>query len=200
MSEAFNLEGMTSKEIVNLVRRKTNKRITLSLKSKKSIVKLAKELLGVTAELRSTKVVGTKTKSPEVGTSLFLPDTKALYSKIAKKEIEDFLNNFAKERIISRSIMSYIVTSFALVESKNQRVADVIVDANNFCKLRRYGKDQMLFSEDHQELVRGLSGCLWGARVWIQDGIKGIECYPERSIEKKYPRIAESKRLLGIKD
>ncbi len=51
--DAFDLNGMTAKAIVDLVKEKTGELITLSLKSKKSIVKRAEQIL----EVHSIKLV-----------------------------------------------------------------------------------------------------------------------------------------------
>lgn len=194
MSEAINLESMTGKEIINLVRRKTNKRITLSPKSKKSIVKMAKEYFGMSSAI-------VEDKKDQVENVLYLPDSKVLRNKVSEKDIQDFLKEFAAEKIISRTISSHLATAFALIESKEQRVADVIMDANEFCKIRRFSKSDVFDSScKASELKRGLMGWLWGARVWVQNDAKGIVCYPEKTIEKKYPFIAESKKILKIKD
>lgn len=188
-----NLEGLTGREIINLVRRMTGKRITISVKSKKSIIKLAKKLLGVKSD-------PVDNKKDSVGSIFYLPDNKTLTDKITTKEIERFLKGFASEHIISAFILGNFATAFALIEAKDQRVADIAMDANGYCKFRRYCRDSMKVFCKVSEIERGLMASLWGARIWVNRDAKGTECFPEKAIEKKYPFIAEGKRILKIKD
>lgn len=203
MSEAINLEGMSGKEIINLVRRKTNKRITLSPKSKKSIIKLARKLLGEVVETKSPETKSVKAKSVKAAGSavenvLHLPDDKVLYNSVKKVDIENFLKDFAVKNIISRAITSYLVTAFALIESKEQYVSDVVMNANDYLKLRRYCKDIIVVSSNQLELTNGLVGLMWGSRVWVVNGVCGIVCYPENGVEKKFPGIVKAKKILKI--
>lgn len=198
MSETINLEGMTGREIINFVRRKTNKRITLSPKSKKSIIKLARKLLGGVAETKkietkSSEVVGSSTENV-----LHLPDDKTLYNSVKKIDIENFLKDFAVKSIILRSISSYLATAFALIEAKEQCVTDVVMSANDYLKILRYCKDLIIISSNALELKNCLVGKMWGSRVWVLNGVDGIVCYPEKGIEKKYPGIIRAKKILKI--
>ena len=97
-------------------------------------------------------------------------------------------------------IGGFFASAFAFVESKDKRVSDISMDADEYIKVRRYGKDIFEISCKASELKRGLMGHMWGANVWVLKEAKGITCYPEKGIEKKFKFIAESKRILGIKD
>lgn len=200
MSESINLEGMTGKEIINLVRRKTNKRITLSPKSKKSIIKLARELLGGVTETKGAEVKSAKVKAvgSEADNVLHLPDDRILYNSVKKVDIENFLKDFAVKNIISRAITSYLATAFALIEAKGQCVSDVVMNPNDYLKICRYCKDSIIRFSNQLELKNGLVCTMWGSRVWVINDVCGIVCYPEKGVDKKYPGIVKAKKILKI--
>jgi hypothetical protein len=89
------LEKMSSHEIISYVRKQTGKRITISPKSKKSIIKKARELLGekIAKELLSKNH---PKKSPDERildrfSSKKQPTTTESYSKEKSKEIKGIL-------------------------------------------------------------------------------------------------------------
>jgi hypothetical protein len=99
----MDLEKMSSREIVSYVRRQTGKRITISLKSKKSIIKKARELLGenIVKKLLSDDKKSTHTKKifnehtldhfPSHDQSYATKATES-YSKEKTKEIKRILH------------------------------------------------------------------------------------------------------------
>jgi len=95
----------TSKQIVDLVRKNTGKRITLSLKSKKSIIKKAEELMygasivsasagcgktNITPVLKAIKALTGKKAPPFIAKEFRAKEIKAVFAEV-QKEMKDAL-------------------------------------------------------------------------------------------------------------
>lgn len=122
--------------------------------------------------------------------------------KISEKEIQEYLRSIAKDAVLRRKVMNKLCDEFASIEAKGERVADIVMNAESFSILRKYGSDNFEASTKAHSLKRGYFGMIWGAFVWVQRTANGVSCYPENSktLLKKFPFIKESKNILKNED
>ncbi len=137
-----------------------------------------------------------------VGTAK-VPSDKNLY-KITIKDLKEAMKRVASEEVIKNRIMGIFSEACKTVEinGEDTRVSDAVMDARIFSVFRRYQRDILDVSCLAKELKRGLMATIFGIRIWVQRGVLEIRCYGENStvFKKDFPFLAESKKILKIKD
>jgi hypothetical protein len=127
--------------------------------------------------------------------------------EITRKEITDYLENFARDHLNTQKFLSQLADGFRDIESHNVRVSDLVVNHVTYSDLR---KIESLDIETRVQYVRrGLMASIWGAHIWVVNGVPDlvIKIYGERNtgevpgptaLTRDFPSISEAKILLGI--
>lgn len=118
--------------------------------------------------------------------------------KIKGTEIEAYLKEFAILGIKKKRVLGLLADAFARIESKKERVSDIVMDPLSYSFLRKHSGYDITPETDINHLRAGLMGMLWGANVWVLTDTKGVRVFKEvsKEIKKLYPAIVSFKKKL----
>jgi len=120
--------------------------------------------------------------------------------EISKDEVEEHLQEKAKNEIAKNKFANSLMDVYAAIENTEKRVADVVMTPERFSDFRKVFTDAN-FEHNKDRLMKGLMAFMWGSNIWVYKNVPGdLKAYGEGdpSLKTDFPGISEFKEKEGL--
>jgi len=118
---------------------------------------------------------------------------------VTDEEVQEYLKSLAIKGVMEKKILSNLMDAFALVETHELRVSDVVMSSKYYSLLTKYAATHLDRNTQKEYLYKGFFAMLWGANIWVLSKAEDINCYPEDSdkLKEDFPEVVKAKEELN---